>query len=630
MGMDKKDEIDEDTEWIKKGMRDAQRRAIGKQLDKYIFDKSKIVKRKIFPFFTFKNSFDNKDIAAFGIYIYKDVEQYDKRGNALGTEQIRVPMAICSNGNMYEITDSWKKKYNIEFNELPDKDIYKSRWDLDSLSSYLLGDKNNIDGKEIYQTIEDIYRKYLYVDNEIMYTVHALWDIGTYFFLLFKYYPLMELRGMRGTAKTKIMGISRQITFNATEEMTNPTESTLFRLTEDNRPTKYIDEAEKIFQIVKGKMEPDSRAELINSGYKRGGSVPRQEKINNKFKTKYYSTYSPTMIASINGLYGATEDRAIVHITVKPSIADKRGNREISENAKECLDVRNDLYIFALQNWEVVKKAYDEFEEIEGLKNRDYWLWKGILTLAKLVCPDRLDELIEYVKGEVDMKKIEFVDEGSTEWYILKSAYHLLASGKSELYLKDFVNTFEGKWNIHQKSISRIMCNLGFATWKIRTKHGTAFRLDMNVFKIVISKCSSDLVTMLENTKPHYLIGGEANTHNYANLTHIYNNNNDNASFASSASSLPVKGKNIEDTREIAMKQNDGLVKQMKQINNENSQKVRNNDKVKQILEWVKQTQEHKIGNKAQMDIAVDPKILEKLLRDGDIFRAKDRYRITG
>ena len=64
MGMDKKDEIDEDTEWIKKGMRDAQRRATGKQLDKYIFDKSKIVKRKIFPFFTFKNSFDNKDIAA--------------------------------------------------------------------------------------------------------------------------------------------------------------------------------------------------------------------------------------------------------------------------------------------------------------------------------------------------------------------------------------------------------------------------------------------------------------------------------------------------------------------------------------------------------------------------------------
>ena len=113
--------------------------------------------------------------------------------------------------------------------------------------------------------IKEIYEKYLYYNNKTWYAIHALWDMGTYFFLLLKAYPLLELRGIRGSAKTKTMGISSSITFNATDIMINPSESALFRETNEKRPTKYIDEAEKLFKVEKGKVIPDTRAELINS-----------------------------------------------------------------------------------------------------------------------------------------------------------------------------------------------------------------------------------------------------------------------------------------------------------------------------------------------------------------------------
>ncbi|MBU0460776.1 MAG: hypothetical protein KJ771_08290, partial [Nanoarchaeota archaeon] len=241
--------------------------------------------------------------------------------------------------------------------------------------------------------------------NDNWYSIHTLWDIGTYFYSLFVYYPLFELRGLKATGKTKIMSISRQFTFNATEEMTNPSEATLFRITHEQRPTKYVDEAEKLYTVYKGKVEADPRAELINSGYKYTGTVPRQEKMGNKYLTIYYKTYSPTMIGSINGLYGATEDRAIVHVTVKPLGKDKRGSIEPNDKNGKWQEIRDELYLFSLQNWKLIKAKYDDFQLKTKLTNRDLWLWKPLFVLANMVEPKLFEEIKTFAESLNDIKK---------------------------------------------------------------------------------------------------------------------------------------------------------------------------------------------------------------------------------
>ena len=92
------------------------------------------------------------------------------------------------------------------------------------------------------------------------------------------------------------MVVSSKITLNATEIMVDPSESTLFRETESLRPTKYIDEAEKLFTFTKKGVEHDQRIELINASYYKKGVVPRQEKIGSVFITKWYHAYTPARI----------------------------------------------------------------------------------------------------------------------------------------------------------------------------------------------------------------------------------------------------------------------------------------------------------------------------------------------
>jgi hypothetical protein len=247
------------------------------------------------------------------------------------------------------------------------------------------------------------------------------------------------MRGLPGTGKTKAMDISRQITLNATPVMVNPSESTLFRETQDKRPTKYIDEAEKLFRFQKGNVEPDSRAELINASFTASGTVPRQEKIGERFKTVYYHTYSSTMIGSINGMFGATEDRAIIQTTIKAQNEDARGELEPRNDEDESIwqEIRDELYIFALQNWQQVENKYRQFKDSETeLKKRDLQIWRPLLSIADLVDSEVYERVLSLARKLTSIKQADAISEGSLDYKILEATYELLKAGKNQIFIK--------------------------------------------------------------------------------------------------------------------------------------------------------------------------------------------------
>jgi hypothetical protein len=454
-----------------------------KLMDKFIFDESKVIKKAHFPFPEF-----NK-IKCFGVFLPKEYEINDKNGKFLRYKQKSSPVLIGSDRKIYEISEQFEEKYLVSINEIPNGDVYPKRWGLNSIKRFLEDKDYVVNPEDILKKIKKIYEDNIYFTNKNWYSIHALWDMGTYFYSLFKYYPLLELRGLKRTGKTKIMTTSRQFTFNATEEMTNPSEATLFRLTHEQRPTKYIDEAEKLYTTIRGKAEPDARAELINSGYKYTGNVPRQEKQGNKFATIYYKTYSPTMIGSINGLYGATEDRAIIHVTVKPTKNDKRGEKELSENNPLLPEIRNELYVFALQNWKEILKTYDEFNtkfETE-LSDRDFWLWKPILTLAYFIDDKLFDEILEFAEKLTNIKIIDNFTEGSTEYEILRFTYDLLKLGHSPIYLSSISEKWNNEFKPNNKTIATHLDRMGFMEFKTRMRDGTAYNIHKEYFEIILS-----------------------------------------------------------------------------------------------------------------------------------------------
>ena len=460
---------------------------VNKKLKNFIFDENEVIKEVSFNFPIID------DNLCFGYFLPKDVPVYKtnketKQREYKGQKQIKVPVLITSNNELIEVSALLEEKSKIRIIDLPNASNYPRRWSLSSIKDFLEKKDSKIEPKETYSKIKKTYEQYICFNNPTWYSVHALWDIGTYFFSLFLYYPLMELRGLKRTGKTKIMTASRQFTFNATEEMTNPSESTLFRVTHEQRPTKYIDEAEKLYIINRGKIEADSRAELINSGYKYTGTVPRQEKQGNKYITIYYKTYSPTMLGSINGLYGATEDRAIVHITTSAPKGDNRGEKELQEGNPTYKQIRDELYLLALQNWDLVREEYSKLNIKTKLSNRDFWLWKPILVLAKVIDESLFEEIKKFAEELTDVKVIDSIPEGSTEFNILSYTNELLKQGRNPILVKDILSFWnsDDKYKPANKTIASHLDRMGFMEFKSHSRNGTCYKINREHFESVV------------------------------------------------------------------------------------------------------------------------------------------------
>jgi len=462
------------------------------KLNNFVFDENEIITNRIFPLCKI-----SEELLGIGLFLPKNVEKY-KEDVYIGIEQKQIPVLITSSKvtdeRIQEIGDNLKKEHKIQILNIPSEQDYPKRWRLKSIKQYLQSKEQFIDGREIYSKIKGEYVSYVYFAEKEWYDIHTLWDIGSYFHQLFLYYPIMELRGLKATGKTKVMTISRQFSFNASEELTNPSESALFRDTEEKRGAKYIDEAEKLFTINKGKVEGDSRAELINSSYKYTGTVPRVEKVGSKFVTRIYHTYSPTMVCSINGLYGATESRAIVHVMTKNPEKDDRGNREINEHSDIYPSTRDDLYIYLMQNWDAIKTLYDSYT-CDKIKSRDYWILKPLLVIAKYIDEEVHSRLLKFFIKLSEIRKIDYIGEGSNEYKILDALKKLI--GRKFILVKDVASSIGGdEYKLSNRSIARIIDNLGFRDYKDHTREGNGYEIPQELFFSVLSTICPQLIDL--------------------------------------------------------------------------------------------------------------------------------------
>jgi len=425
----------------------------------------------------------------------------------IGKKQIKTPIIITSNKKAIEVNYFNNQKYKLNFSLIPS--YLPHRWRLEYQKRWLDNKIEFADGKELLNKIESQYKKYLQIRNETWYKIHAIWDIGTYFYELFEAYPFLELRGITGTGKTKSMVVSSYMSFNGGQIMVNPSESTLFREKEEVRGTSYFDEAEKLWIYNKStkQYEGDNRTELINASYTKEAKVPRQEKVGNKYVTKWYRPYSPIQLSSINGLYGATETRAITRITTKSPNDDERGELDPSEDRKNPIweEIRDLNYRFALENWNKIRKSYNNFDKKIGLKRRDYQIWKPLLVIAKFINEEIYKEILEFAIEITERKTGDLILESSFDYMCLEALRDTIEKFGSEtnkIYVEMIKNQFclnkkssEEKDNIYlNRNISKHLDQLGFKECRKRDNKASYFEVDKNIFNEIVSPICPNLV----------------------------------------------------------------------------------------------------------------------------------------
>lgn len=504
------------------------------QLKEFIFDEEKIIQKKVFSSCWF-----NQNVFCFGLLLPKVLDIYDKKGNIIGKTQGWRPVLITSTHQGIEVSKFTENFHKINFGETPVE--MKLRWSLRDIK-YYLDNKPTVDGFELFNKIKEQYEYYVYFREKKWYSVHALWDIGTYLHQCFTAFPIFEMRGLSGTGKSKVMVVSSFITLNATDILINPSEATLFRMTEEMRPAKYIDEAEKLFTFGKNGIEADNRVELINASYTRNGVVARQESIGKKYITKNYHVYSPTMISSINGLYGATENRAITQIMTKSHDDDERGEREPEADFqdKKWSEMRNSCYIWALNNCKQIQEEYDNFKIATKLKKRDLQLWKSLLVLAKLLEPEKLlPEMIEFAERLSEQRKNDSLSESSLDYkYLLCFKNAIMRSPNYRVYLDFIKNEFRLMYSAEaetksNKSISTHLDKLGFRELRNKDRVGSYYEIDRNIFNEIVTQISKDLIISENEEKSPQSSQSSQNRENIKKycdeqVTNVMNNNDNN------------------------------------------------------------------------------------------------------
>ncbi|MFZ5801649.1 MAG: bifunctional DNA primase/polymerase [Candidatus Omnitrophota bacterium] len=327
------------------------------------------------------------------------------------------PYLITSNKRFFSFEDAQHEGFSLKHTT-----VDTARFSYKGISGFLEG-KANIDIPGLYEKIYGYITRFIRFPDKSYPAYLSLWVMGTYFFMIFRYYPYVWLNAEKGSGKTLLMEILSAIAFNG-ELITNPTESVIFRDISNNLITMFIDEVEQL-----RKRDKDTYGSLIsvlNAGFNKSGVVKRCESSGmDGFIVKSYSAYSPKMFAGINEIDDVLQDR-----TVKISLLRKKDDEAVQryKGTTETLElqrqIRDELYTFALVHAVEIAEYYhrEGAEGIEGmahLNNRELDIWEPVFLLANIVdaqCGNtELTDMMEALSSEsVKEKQSDSVAQNET------------------------------------------------------------------------------------------------------------------------------------------------------------------------------------------------------------------------
>lgn len=289
---------------------------------------------------------------------------------------------ITSDKRLFSLKDAAKEGFILKH-----ETVDVTRFSAKGIGLFLEG-KYEVNIHSLYQKVYDYIKRFICFPDEAYLHYMVLWVMGTYVFMLFRYYPYVWLNAEKGSGKTLLMEILSAIAFNA-ELITNPTESVIFRDISNNLITMFIDEVEQLRK--RDKDTYGSVISLLNAGFNKAGVVKRTEATGKGgFVIKAYTAYSPKMFAGINEIDDILQDR-----TVRIPLLRKKDNETV-QRYKETpgilelqRNIRDDLYAFSLTYAKEIAEYYHKAspETIAGmshLNNRELDIWEPVFLLANL------------------------------------------------------------------------------------------------------------------------------------------------------------------------------------------------------------------------------------------------------
>jgi hypothetical protein len=316
-----------------------------------------------------------------------------------------------------KIDDEIKRVFGLNYKD----DFYDEGLDnilsKEAINKWLFEDSSDITIKEVYNKLVEIFKKYIYLEDERKYSLLACYRIASFFMPVWRARARLFIYAEMGSAKSRLTQILHNTGFNSVS-LGDWTLPYLQRLIESTRGETHIDDYETLEEEKK-----NATTRLVKTGFMKGFKAG---KIGDGIikKPETYDLFNTTTLNNTEGLDFISTDRCI---TIRiPKISKKDYDKEPNFSEPIWKELRDKLYILGLKYSKEVSEIYESITS-EKIRGRLFFIIKPELTIAKLISEELYKELEDFWIGEIEQRQnIDY----ETDWEFLayKQIYKLLST----------------------------------------------------------------------------------------------------------------------------------------------------------------------------------------------------------
>lgn len=289
-----------------------------------------------------------------------------------------------------------------------------SRFSLSSLASFLKG-QDAVDPLRLFNDLAALFRDHVHWVAPALPALLAVWVMATYVFQVFAFFPYISLNSAnKRSGKSLVEEILSWLAFNATQLQVGASAATIFRDVHHNSSTVILDEVETLGDSRNGGRSLISA--VLAGGFKRGGTVPRNEPNENGGygAPTEYSTFSPKALAGIANVAAIIRDRSLaIRMVRKPAdaVCERFDARQLAPTLQRH---RDDLHLFGLTYASRIADVYQVAHTLSlpKLDDRGRDICEPLFSVARIIGPEAEAAVYEAVEQIAGQRR---ADDASTE-----------------------------------------------------------------------------------------------------------------------------------------------------------------------------------------------------------------------
>jgi len=358
---------------------------------------------------------------------------------------------------------------------------YETKFNWMTAERFLRSDPNEqlVDFQGTLNEIKKLFKKYLYYEDERLYTFMAMWAIGTYCYQVFNYYGYLWLwsSAMR-MGKTKSIDVNSHIAYEATEPLLSPSGPAVRNSAEEGRTSQYDTIEGWKGPNLNGGHEYQNVMRILDVGFKQRGTALLMVggSHGGRWNLEKIPVYSPYAMAGIakDSLAATAEDRTfpieLHEMPARMTVADY--DYYIAD--KEFAGLRDELYLWALQYSVKIADNYRSNPNLINdfnLNHRGKDIWKPLFCILDTM------GLGEGSQEWKDLKGIAQNLHNDTRIQVLQKERKILAIFRDKEAVKatntQIQNLLEKhEVNMNQYEVTQLMKSWGIVSKKIRPSAG--------------------------------------------------------------------------------------------------------------------------------------------------------------